>query len=353
MLLRDMMRKGGCTTMAFLGFAAFPTVANAYFYNTCSGNKVVWNSGWTNMWISTTSMPAGSVWDTRLQNAMWHWNNVKGSKFNFYVGRDTDGTHSDNNGTTEVFFEGGLGTNTLAVTRFRSHCYWLFGWHYGIDEADVAFNSDQSWSVSSLNYGNLGSPYSFESVALHELGHVLGLNHEDRWMATLNSYYPNSGPVGQGKEWDPLPDDRAGVRFLYPDSTAETDIASSVFKRTGSGTSNLVASTTSAVRGTNVNVEFTFHNLSTSRVDFNIGFYLSTNNIISTGDRLLGTNTGAWASPGASFTSTRTLTIPSSIAPGQYWLGFIVDYDNKISETNEANNPMEMPRAITVLAAGS
>ena len=167
-------------------------------------------------------------------------------------------------------------------------------------------------------------------------------------MATLNSFYPHSGPLGHGKAADPLPDDRAGVRFLYPDGTIETDIGGSVFVRSGSGTSGLVSSPSSAARGSNVTIQFTFHNLSTSAQTFNIGFYLSSNNFISKTDRLLGTNTGASASPGATGTFSRTLTIPSDVAPGNYWLRFLLDYDERLSETDEYNNSMEMPRAIQI-----
>ena len=37
----------------------------------------------------------------------------------------------------------------------------------------------------------------------------------------MNSIYPNSGTLGNFKEVDPLADDRAGVRTLYPDGTSE------------------------------------------------------------------------------------------------------------------------------------
>lgn len=322
--------------------------AYGYAWQTCSGNKIRYGNQWANMYISTTSFPQGSSWDARLQNAMWHWNNVKGSTWDFYVGRDTDGSHDTSNDRNEVYLDNSLSLPTLAITRTRYHCYWLFGWHYGLDETDIGFNNNISWSLGAINYSNLGSPQSFESVALHELGHALGLDHEDRWMATLNSFYPNSGPAGHWKEWDPLPDDRAGVRFLYPDSTAETDLAGSAFRRTGSGSSGLAASPSSAFRGTNVTFQITFHNMSTSAQTFNIGFYLSTNDYISTGDRLLGTNTGAFASAGGSGTFTRTVFIPRNVSPGQYWLGFIVDFDGVLGESNEGNNYMEMPRAIQI-----
>lgn len=322
--------------------------AHAAMWNTCGGNNIRWNSGWTNMYISTTSFPPGSSWDSALQDAMWHWNNVKGSGFNFYVGRDTDGTHSSGNGVNEIYFSSSETGSALAVTFVRSHCYWAFGYNYGLDETDMAFNTSLSWSTGSFNYGSLGSPYSFEGVAMHELGHALGLNHEDRWMALMNSYYPNSGPLGYYKEWDPNADDRAGVRSLYGDGTTETDVAGSAFKRTGSGTSGLISSPSSAARGSNVTIDFTFSNLSTATQTFDVGFYLSTNDFISTYDTWLGTNYGAWGSSGFTGTFTRTLYIPTTVAPGIYYLGFLIDPNNALGEANEGNNNQPMPRSITI-----
>lgn len=324
--------------------------ANAYSWRECSGHRIRWNDGWTNMCISTTSFPAGSSWDSRLQNAMWHWNNVKGSRFDFYVVRDTDGTHDSDNGDNEVYMDDNIYLGgALAVTRTRYHCYWLFGWHYGIDETDIEFNGNPwvSWDTGTLNYSNLGSPYNFESVALHELGHALGLLHEDRWLATMNSYYANSGPLGHWKEWDPLADDRQGARYLYPDSTTEVDIAASVFKRTGSGSSGLVSSPSSAAHGSSVTIEYTLSNQGTSTQSFTVGFYLSRNAYISTSDVLLGTS--SFSGPaGAVGTFTRTLTIPSATTAGTYYLGFFVDHQKAIGEANEDNNYMEMPRQIVI-----
>ena len=288
-LFRFSARRGALATLAALAALA-GTTAQAAGWNTCNGETQRWRNGWTNMYISTTSFPAGSTWDTSLQDAMWHWNNVAGSGFNFYVGRDTDGTHNSSNGYNEVYFSGSEVGSALAVTFVRSHCYWLFGTQWGLDETDIAFNSNYSWNTGAVNYANLGSPYHFRSVAIHELGHALGLNHEDRWMATMNSYYPNSGPLGYYKEVDALADDRVGARILYPDGTGETDVGASAFKRTGTGTSGLVASTTYVPRGGTVNMEWTFANQGTATQSFNVGFYLSPNDYISTYDTLLGLN---------------------------------------------------------------
>jgi len=334
---------------AAAAFAALAVpAAQAANWLECSGNKIKWNSNWTNMYISTTSFPAGSSWDGDLQNAMWHWNHVGGSGFNFYVGRDTDGSHSSSNGVNEIYFSSSEAGSALAVTFSRYHCYWAFGYQYGRDEADIAFNSNLSWTTATFNYASLGSPYNFELVALHELGHALGLSHSDGVQATMNSYYANGGPLGYYKEVDPLPDDRYGARALYADGTGETDVAGSPFKRTGTGTTGLASSPTWAYRGTNVAIDFTFANLGTATQTFDIGFYLSTNDYISTGDRWLGSNYGAWASSGALGTYSRTLYIPTDIAPGTYYLGFLVDSGSAIGEGNEGNNSQPMPRSITI-----
>jgi len=336
--------------MLFAVGSLAPSAAQAYSWSTCWDRTVKWNRGWNTMALTAITIPPGSDWDVRYQNAMWHWNNVKGSSFTYYYSR-AGNTVSLGNGVSEVYGTD-LGTGgTLGVTRTRYHCNrtWFFDWSYsiGIDETDMAFNTRVLWSLGPLNYGNLGSPISFESVALHELGHALGLGHEDRRLATMNSYYPNSGPLGHYKEWDPLGDDRLGARYLYPDGTTETDVAGSVFRWVGSGSSGLVYAPQTARRGDTVTLQYTVQNLSTSARNFDAGFYLSTNDYISTSDTLLGTS-GFSAPAGSYGTFYRTLTIPTNIAPGAYWLGFLVDRNNAISESNEYNNNMEMPFSIRI-----
>lgn len=326
------------------------TAALAYTYETCDGSRVHWNSERATMAISTTSFPVGGTGDTQLQDAMFHWN-AANSRFRFVVGRDLDATYNHSNGKNEVVFGTIADPTVLAVTAFRRHCTWdIFnGWEFGYDEADIVFDVDVNWTFNSFDYSTYPQGgVSFQSVALHELGHALGLNHENRWQATLNAYYPNGGPVGFFQEWDPLPDDRQGVRALYGGDGTSIDVGASIFKSFGSGMSGLVQPSTVAATGETVAIEYTFGNFGTSRADFDIGFYLSDNSFISTYDTQLGYNSGAWGGPGAIGTFVKTVTIPENTPPGLYYLGFVLDPYNFLAERNELNGDHAMPKPILV-----
>jgi len=97
-------------------------------------------------------------------------------------------------------------------------------------------------------------------------------------------------------------------------------------------------SPTSIMAGQNFTVGTDIQNSGGSHAyDFKIDFYASTNTTISTADYLLcsvniGVAAGSWenADCAASF--------PSSVPPGTYYVGWIIDADNQISESNESNN---------------
>lgn len=77
---------------------------------------------------------------------------------------------------------------------------------------------------------------------------------------------------------------------------------------------------------------------------FDVDFYLSSNDFISTGDRFLGSRfISGLAAGSTTATLTRSLTLPGSddsvyIGDGQYTIGMIVDGDGDEVESNENNN---------------
>ncbi len=78
-----------------------------------------------------------------------------------------------------------------------------------IIDADIAFNPQYQFSTSTPS---LPGHYDLESVAIHEVGHLLGLEHDGIAHAAM---YP-FGDTGIGQTRTLSPDDVAGIAYLYP-----------------------------------------------------------------------------------------------------------------------------------------
>ncbi len=85
--------------------------------------------------------------------------------------------------------------------------------------------------------------------------------------------------------------------------------------------------------------------------------YLSTDPTIATSDTVLATLTtpgplATVSQPGYYDHQTVTVSLPGNLAPGTYYIGGTADYDNHVSESNEANNTYNIA-SITVTAPPS
>ncbi len=158
----------------------------------------------------------GNIWNDSFENAMFNWG--VGTVFNYVVSSSyedpCDGPGNNRNG---VGFEitncdDAWGANTLAVASS-----WSIGDTF--THSDIIFNNTLSWSVyyepwESGEYDGIGD---FQRVALHELGHTLGLGHEDDGPASIMTSY-----VGDLTETQA--DDIAGVAAIYgPPASSDTD----------------------------------------------------------------------------------------------------------------------------------
>jgi hypothetical protein len=115
-----------------------------------------------------------------------------------------------------------------------------------IVESDIFFNSAFLWSTSAQ-----GDPARFdlESVAVHEIGHFLGLGHSAigetemrpeggrRVLGSAAVMFPIALGRGITRDRELLPDDIAGVSDLYPEAgfRGSTGVASGRVTRGGSG----------------------------------------------------------------------------------------------------------------------
>jgi hypothetical protein len=246
--------------------------------------------------------------------------------------------------------------------------YWIFGKDVEITEADVIFDNQVSYTTSMSKtalWSHGGSFRPFQTTAIHELGHGAGLAH------TNNTYNI------MGQDWDHihangstarayLGEDAAnGLVYLYgTTSSATEDLAVTHFKRSGAsgeysthvptvlrnssgGSLSSFVSGGERVyrvnRGQNVRLELSFENNGKTTQTRNVGYYVSTNNIISTGDRFLESG-NMTLGRNTVYTTYRTVTIPNDLVRGQnYWLGAVMDRTGALSEMSEVNNATYIP----------
>jgi hypothetical protein len=152
---------------------------------------------------------SATSWDSVYSAAAGVWNPYMANmKIATYTSNNPAGGQTGD-GVNEAFFGSSLGgsnldPNTLALTIYSYDPSTNF-----MIEADTVFNRSISWN--SYRGPLLGGVIDFRRVAIHELGHILGLDHPDTHgqtvIAIMNSVVSNTDAV--------TADDVAGVQALY------------------------------------------------------------------------------------------------------------------------------------------
>ncbi len=98
-------------------------------------------------------------------------------------------------------------------------------------------------------------------------------------------------------------------------------------------------SSTSVQKGSVVTANYAFYNSGGAAGAFSNRFVLSTNTTYSTDDIVLYTSSvGSYAANSSDLGLTQSLTIPTTVTPGNYYVVAYADYANQIAESNETNN---------------
>lgn len=314
-----------------------------------------WGSNSTSMRASSVSFPAGNAYRTALGTVASRWNQ---NPSNFFFSQLYDDTSVGlNNGQNEVWFTADASYNpAVTVSRWNGSGTLI--------ESDVLFYVSAGYTTSMNKtsiwpYGGASRP--FETTAMHEYGHALGLGHEaDEYniMGQDWTHLSLNGSTARSYAGEDADDGTVSLYGLWSGGTIE-DVGVVHMKRTGAsgeysshGLTKMYNSsgvelpfTTfngqrryNVSKGQSVQVEFTYENNGEAYQSPGVGYYISTDSNITTGDTQFATASYGLGRADV-LTSKRTLTIPSSLVSGStYYLGAIIDWNNAITEVNSANN---------------
>lgn len=321
-----------------------------------------------------SDFPPGSAYADALAHVAASWSNTR-SKAYIQLAWADDGDPESGNGVSEVYWVDNLASP--AVTLLWSgppQCVTV--------EADVLFVDYYDYSASDdpsdLNAYD-GSHYSFAAVAMHEFGHVLGIGHRHdvyNVMGDANTHlHLNDGIVtAYPGEWGI---ERSAQIYGEKNGSYE-DLGVAHWKRTGSyGQYSLHGRTlVSAANGPgvvtvdwgdvvyeveigqSVRVETTLENFGKNSKEVRVGYYLSSNDHLSTQDRFLGSHVKTINPDVPTTLLSPALQIPADLEDEtDYWIGAIVDDLKQVPELDEWNNrasirirTRELPRNVVAVA---
>lgn len=354
------MKKISLLILAALGGTICP-LARAYEYDKHNGDKIYWRDTSQKMRMSEVSFPEGSIWSEAFEEAIARWYDNP-SPFYFFTAYG-EGSVDVDNSQNEVWFSDDA--DILGRGDDRAPAITLT-WSRGtrLTAADIVFDVEFDFTVSdspSRSLAYTGSERTFVTTCLHELGHALGLDHENDEYSQMGESWTHVSRNGDTLHFYPGEDACDGAVFLYGTvNSGYEDVSVTHWKYLGrdgeysthqrtkvydsSGNALTVHSGTEddpayeVTNGQVVKPEFTFENNGRSTQSPTVGWYLSSNNTISTLDTLLGTSVPT-ISRNDVFTTTKSITLPSTLTRGSYyWLGVVIDKDDDISERNESNN---------------
>ncbi len=280
------------------------------------------------------------------------------------IANQNDTSYSLGNGQNEIYRDLSVGTAQCA------YYYSYSGSSCWVTEADIRFG-DEPWTTNDNSthwpYGNAGR--SITGTAVHEGGHCVGMAHTNNVYNMMGADFTHVTRNGSATYYGPGEDLSNGLIHLHGKRSATDsyrDVGATVWRYSHADgeysrhkPGRLLNPATNAekpkvgsylgqhmyqvVAGENVRMEITLENNGEKNTEYvPTGFYLSTNSIISTNDRLLAT-WNYYLTRNIPYETTHTVTIPADVAPGNYFLGVYVDHQYDIPEVTGANNVAYYP----------
>lgn len=325
----------------------WPAPALAFRWRTCNGHAIT--PGNINYGIDQCGFRNGSTGWRDVVDMLEQWNDVFGmwDRFSHHDDSIACNRISHSNGRSEIFrAAAGELDGALAVTFVRRGACTFFWDRPNIDEADIgvdtAFTFTEGRMGRVISHNAWGDDPSLRTTLLHELGHALGLLHEDRDATIMNTTSAGGHHYYYSEAIQPNPDDSNGGRHLHGSGNRMTNVAAAYTTHVGGGRVriNNPQTTRTVCPGDTLRVDWTLSNNGTENVTYNIGWYLSTNDYITNWfDVLASSGSNGRINAGSNFSSDWMLSIPTSVTAGtEYFIGTFPDHDGRVAEWYETDN---------------
>ncbi|TQV89435.1 PKD domain-containing protein [Aliikangiella coralliicola] len=359
MKLNQLIKRAGIA--ALLTLSSGPVMAHKYWTD-CNNNTP---RKWPGSGFTFNANPTGfdgqyAFWRTSFATALSRFNATP-VNFNVSVRLDNDTSVGVGNGESEIWWDDT--GNSATGYNITNPC--------GVTvEGDIVFHNTVSYDDSMdqktnfWNYG--GNGRTFETTALHEVGHTVGLAHENRYYNIMGTDYTHVHTTGENALRSYLGEDTVnGLIALYGGSNKE-DLSVAAWRFIGASgaysshgrtrlfnssgsvlTSNKAVSSCNNTQcemrydvglGQQIQYEMTLENNGRNSQTVTLGYYISTNASITNTDTLIGTDT-VTVTRNTPDTVKKNVTIPSNLNPNtNYYLGVIIDNNDSVSEWTEENN---------------
>lgn len=345
----------------------FPATGKAFVYRVCTEkDPIIWaSSDSPTFFISEKSIPQNSDAWNDIVDMMTEWEAIGGSDIDFHYAADenADGQAITGDGRSEILFvseetlDEDLENEYIVFGRARWMWWWSASDGCYLSETDIVFNADVNFKYDDpVDFHPFNVPLaarpSFAHVALHELGHAMGLEHANDYASMLQGqmYEPHPGDT----PYLPLPDDRAAARFLYPGEGGETDVAASFYKYDAANVNYYNYADGYVYEDVcpddSIEVQKTVLNMGSQTETVEVGYYFSTDTVI-TADDVLAKIDDTTVSANADTVSKKDITVPRGLEYGAtYYVGFILDPDDELAEFDESNNASVMGKVTLAYA---
>lgn len=348
----------------------YSTIGNSANWNICDGSIVKVGTTDRKWCASTVSYPASGAFRSTLGTVFSRWNTVQAKSLGVFDTTACTFSTSNSDGLSSTWFTSSMPTGFTtnpAVALTRTFPSPLCN---RISESDLIFNSATGF-VWNAGEDMMVTPFStyttlpFYSVAMHEIGHGIGLNHENCWLNLMGNDRQNVTFIGTTTDYQPGEDATVGAQIIYGGTGSGADVGVSIFvySSAATGTSDYsqspegVVTTTAGgaitsnvntvtpgpkrrytvTRGNSYRFPITIENRGdTSPGVSNIDGRVSTDIYISTSD----TYAGGWSTTQTGDQPNSTyldVTIPLSAPTGTAYVGFTIA-PASTSDTNYWNN---------------